>query len=129
MSTTPGREFFDKHLARIAAGEIDAMVENDYTEDAVLITFFNGFEGREPPMTVRGRAAIGQFFHDYMKVVGEINVQTLEFTEDFDGQNGAIFFQATFTCNLGLVSVGDAWQMKDGKIFYHYGFWASDKPA
>ncbi|GAB4285832.1 MAG TPA: nuclear transport factor 2 family protein [Oscillatoriaceae cyanobacterium M33_DOE_052] len=128
QAKTPGQAFFDKHLERIGAGEIDAMVDSDYTPDAVLITFFNGFDDEEPPMTVKGREGIKQFFHKYMKTIGSIDVKKIDFTENFDGKEGSIFFQAEFTCDLGLMKVGDAWTMKDGQIFIHYGFWASDKP-
>lgn len=128
MATTPAREFYEKHLEQIAAGRIDEMVDHDYTQDAVLITFFNGFDDSPPPMTIKGSAAIKEFFHKYMEVVGSIDVKTVELAEDFDGTSGGICFQASMNCNLGLVKVGDAWQMRDGKIFYHYGFWNSDKP-
>jgi hypothetical protein len=118
--TSPGRQFFDKHLEAIAAGEIDEMVDRDYTQDAILITFFNGFD-QTAPLTIKGREAIKRFFHSYMRVIGTIDVKTLDFTET----ESSIFFQATFTCNLGLVTVGDAWTMKNGQIAYHFGFWAS----
>lgn len=113
-----GRQFFDRHLETIAAGKIDEMVDRDYAEDAVLITFFNGFD-TPPPLTIKGRENIKKFFHDYMKTIGTIGIQSLDFTETED----TIFFQAKFTCNLGLVSVGDAWTMRDGQIAYHFGFW------
>lgn len=119
--TSPGRQFFDTHLEAIAAGKIDEMVDRDYTENAVLVTFFNGFADETAPMTIQGRKAIKQFFHQYMKVIGAIDVKTLNFTET----ESTVFFQATFTCNLGLVTVGDAWTMENGQIAYHFGFWAS----
>jgi hypothetical protein len=116
---TPGRKFFDTHLEAIAAGKIDEMVDRDYAEDAVLTTFFNGFSDRTAPFTVKGRPAIKEFFHRYMSLIGNIDVKTLDFTET----ESAIFFQATFTSNLGLATVGDAWYMQNGKIAYHFGFW------
>jgi ketosteroid isomerase-like protein len=94
------------------------MVDRDYTEDAVLVTFFNGFD-TPPPLTIKGREGIKKFFHEYMNTIGTIDVKTLGFTETED----AIFFQATFTCNLGLATVGDAWYMRNGQIAYHFGFW------
>jgi hypothetical protein len=119
-TTSPGHQFLDKHLESITAGKIDEMVDRDYTQDAVLITFFNGFD-ETAPLTIRGREAIKRFFHNYMRVIGTIDVKTLDFTET----ESSIFFQAKFTCNLGLVTVGDAWAMENGQIAYHYGFWAS----
>jgi hypothetical protein len=121
MAATPGRQFFDGHLARISAGKIDEMVDNDYTENAVLITFFDGLD-TPPPITVRGRAAIKDFFHRYMEVVGNIDVKSLDFAEDYDGKQGGICFQAAFDSRLGRLTAADAWFMKDGKIDFHQGF-------
>jgi hypothetical protein len=129
MAATPGRKFFDEHLKRINAGLIDEMVDNDYVEDSVLITFFNGFDDSPPPITIKGKAGIKALFRKYIKVVGSINIKTVDFTEDFDGKSGYIFFQAIFTCNLGLVRAGDAFHMRGGKILCHFGFWASDNPS
>ncbi|MBE9062265.1 nuclear transport factor 2 family protein [cf. Phormidesmis sp. LEGE 11477] len=114
------RLFFDQHLEAIAAGDIEKMVNRDYAEGAVLTTFFNGFADQPAPITVKGRSEIKKFFKKYMDVIGEIDVQTLDFTE----ANGNVFFQATFTCDLGLMTVGDAWVMKEGKIATHFGFFA-----
>lgn len=115
---SPWRKFFDTHLETITAGKIDDMVDRDYAEDAVLITFFNGFAA-PPPLTIKGRKNIKKFFHEYMSVLGNIDIKSLEFTDTED----AVFFQATFTSNLGLATVGDAWTMRDGQIAYHFGFW------
>ena len=126
MTTTPGRKFYDQHVSQISAGKIDEMVDNDYKEDAVFITFFNGFE-TPAPITVKGRDGLKKFFHDYMKVISNVDVKTLDLTEDFNGNQGYIFLQATFNCNLGLIKAGDAWTMKDGQITEHFSFWVSDK--
>lgn len=114
------RRFFDQHLETIASGDVETMVDRDYTEDAVLTTFFHGFSDQPAPITVKGREEIKQFFNKYMKTIGSIDVKTLNFTEAEDN----IFFQATFTCDLGLMTVGDAWVMKDGQIVTHFGFFA-----
>jgi len=121
MAATPGRQFFDEHLARISAGKIDEMVDHDYAEDAVLITFFYGLD-TPPPITIRGRAALKDFFHRYMEVVGSIDIKSLDFAEDYDGNQGGICFQATFDTRLGRVKAADAWFMKNGQIAAHHGF-------
>ena len=113
-----GRQFFDTHIETIMSGKIDEMVDRDYAEDATLITFFNGFQ-TPPPLTIQGRENIKAFFHNYLKTIGFIDIKSLDFTE----AEGAIFFQAKFNCNLGEVSVGDAWTMRDGQIAFHFGFW------
>lgn len=116
-----GRKFFDKHIETISTGKIDEMVDRDYAEDAVLITFFNGFENTSAPITVNGRENIKTFFHDYLRTIEYIDIKSLDFTEAED----AIFFQAKFNCKLGQVSVGDAWTLRNGQIAYHFGFWVS----
>jgi len=120
-ATTPARQFFDGHLAFLAAGKIDEMIDHDYAEDAVLITFFDGLP-QPPPITVRGRAALKVFFHDYMNVVGNIDIKSLTFAEDYDGKDGGICFQASMDSSVGRLNVGDAWSMKNGQISFHYGF-------
>lgn len=117
--TTPGRKFFDEHMAYIGANEIDAMIDTQYHEDAVLISPFDVIPGTPPPHIVRGRAALKEFFHTYVSWQGSINVESLyDFAETEEG----IFFQAIFTSNTGRWVVGDAWHMKDGFIYYHYSF-------
>lgn len=117
-TVSPGRQFLDAHVEAIVAGNIDEMVDRDYTEDAVFISFFNGFD-TPPPITIKGREGINFFFHEYMSVIGTIDVKSIDFTE-FEN---AIFYQTTFNCNLGLATAGVAWTMQDGKIAYHFGFW------
>jgi len=111
----------DGHLAFLAAGKIDEMIDHDYTEDAILITFFDGLE-QTPPITVRGRAALKDFFRRYMDVVKRVDIKSLTLAEDYDGKNGGICLQASFDSAVGRLSVGDAWSMKNGQIAFHYGF-------
>jgi hypothetical protein len=86
-----------------------------------LITFFDGLE-QPPPITVRGRAALKDFFKRYMDVVQRVDIKSLTFADDYDGKDGGICFQATFDSAVGILRVGDAWSMKNGQIAFHYGF-------
>ena len=115
---TPGQKFMDAHLASIGAGKIDEMVDRDYTENAVLITFFPAFE-TPPPLTIKGREAIKKFFHKYLNLIGNIEIKNMDLTETED----TIFFQTSFNCNLGLVQAGDALTLQNGQIVHHFGFW------
>lgn len=117
--TTPGRKFFDEHMAYIYANDIDGMIDNQYHEDAVLISPFDVIPGSSPPHIVRGRAALKEFFHTYIAWQGSIDVESLY---DFAETEEAVFFQAIFTSRTGRWVVGDAWHMKDGMIYYHYSF-------
>jgi len=118
MSTTPGRKFFDEHMAYIYANDIDGMIDKQYTEDAILISPFNVLDV-PPPHIVRGNKALKDFFHKYVTWQGSINVESLY---DFAETDNSIFFQAVFTSHTGRWVVGDAWHMTDGKIDTHYSF-------
>ena len=117
-ATTPGRKFFDEHMAYIYAGDVDGMIDNQYSEDAVLFSPFDILD--TPPLhVVRGRAALKEFFHKYLAWQGAIDVESLY---DFGETEDSIFFQAIFTSKTGRWVVGDAWHMKDGMIDNHYSF-------
>ncbi len=116
---SPQRQFFDEHLEYIFAGDIEGMIRETYTEDAVLISPFDIYEETSPPHIVRGHDELIQFFNDYMAWQGAINVESID---QFAGTNESIFFQATFTSNTGRWVVGDAWHLEDGKIAVHYSF-------
>ena len=118
MATTPGRKFFDEHMAYIYAGKIDDMIDDQYTADAVLISPFDVLD-TPPAHIVRGRQALKEFFHTYVAWQGAINVEELY---DFAETDNSIFFQAIFTSNTGRWVVGDAWHMTDGMIDTHYSF-------
>ena len=115
---TPGRQFFDEHMAYIYAGNLDGMIDNQYREDAVLISPFDMLD-TPPPHIVRGRQALKAFFHKYMEYQGAINVESLY---DFAETEDAISFQAIFTSQTGRWVVGDAWTLRDRMIAYHFSF-------
>jgi hypothetical protein len=115
---TPGRKFFDEHMAFIYANKIDEMIDAQYTEDAVLISPFDVLK-TPPPHIVRGNKALKEFFRTYINWQGSIKVEQLyDFAETAD----SIFFQAIFTSKTGRWVVGDAWHMRGGKIDVHYSF-------
>ncbi|MGH7966894.1 MAG: hypothetical protein ACRERD_34575 [Candidatus Binatia bacterium] len=117
-TTTPGRKFFDEHMAYIAANDIDGMIDDQYTQDAVLISPFDILDV-PPPHVVRGNQALKDFFHKYAAWQGSINVESLY---DFAETDDSICFHAIFTSNTGRWVVGDDWYMRDGKIHRHYSF-------
>lgn len=120
--TTHGIVFFENHLRLLSLGKIDEMVKQDYCKDALLIGFLNHVDGKmgKKNIQVRGREPIKQFFQDYLKLVGGLEVIDYELLEEFDGVRGSIYFQYTANSNLGTIEVGDAWTMKAGKISAHY---------
>ena len=118
MSTTPGRKFFDEHMAYLGKNDVDGMIDDQYTQDAVLISPFDVLETK-PPHTIRGNQALKAFFHTYLDWQGSINVESVY---DFVETDNSIFFQAVFTSKTGKWVVGDAWHMTGGKIDTHYSF-------
>jgi hypothetical protein len=118
MATSPGRKFFDEHMAYIYTNKIDEMIDNQYTEDAVLISPFDVLK-TPPPHIVQGRKALKEFFHVYLDWQGSIKVEKLY---DFVETENSIFFQAIFTSKTGRWVVGDAWHMRGNQISAHYSF-------
>jgi hypothetical protein len=117
-SQTPGRKFFDEHMAYIYANNIDEMIDYQYAQNAVLISPFDVLK-TPPPHIVRGNKALKEFFRTYIDWQGAINVEKLY---NFAETDESIFFQAIFTSNTGKWVVGDAWHMNAGKIYVHYSF-------
>ena len=117
-STTSGRKFFDEHMAYIASDDIEAMIDEQYTPDAVLFSPFDLLE-TPPPHVVRGNKALKEFFRRYIAWQGSINVEQLyNFAETAD----SISFQAIFTSQTGRWVVGDAWHLTNNKIDTQYSF-------
>lgn len=117
-TTTPGRRFFDQHMAYIAADDVDGMVDSQYTQDAVLISPFDVLD-TPPPHIVRGNQALKDFFRKYLAWQGDIKIESLY---DFAELDDSVTFQAIFTSKTGRWVVGDAWHLRDGKIDRHYSF-------
>jgi len=105
-------------MAYIAANDVDGMIDNQYTEDAALISPFNVLTN-PPPHVVRGRDALKEFFRIYLDWQGEIAVESFY---DVVMLDDSICFQAIFTSHTGRWVVGDEWYLRDGKIHRHYSF-------
>jgi hypothetical protein len=118
VSTSPGQKFLDEHMAYIAARDVEGMIDNQYTDDAALISPFNILES-PPPHVVRGREALKDFMRTYLDWQGEINVERFY---DFAELDDSICFQAIFTSHTGRWVVGDEWHLRDGLIDRHYSF-------
>ena len=77
MATTPGRKFFDEHMALIGAGKLDEMIDTQYSADVLHISPWDIIPGTRPPHILRGRDELKKFFHIYMKAQGSINIESL----------------------------------------------------
>ena len=108
MNITAGRRFYQEQLDYLAAKDVDGLVANHYNDDAVLISF---------DVTVKGRAALREYFRAYLERLGTLTVTS---TDKFTETEDSIFFEATVTSDLGTVQVYDAFVLRDGKISYHF---------
>lgn len=115
---SPGRKFFDEHMEYLNAGDVEGMIDNQYQENAVLISPFD-FLDTSPPHIVQGRPSLKEFFRKYVAWQGTINVESLY---DFAETEDAISFQAIFTSSTGRWVVGDGWYMQGNLIVYHFSF-------
>lgn len=114
---TPGQKFIQDQLTYFGTGDLEGLVQNHYTENALLITPFE--VNAPPPQLIRGRAALLEFFRAYIQWHGAINVESLYNIAEAEN---VISFQAVFTSNQGRWFVGDGWHLVDGKIDVHYSY-------
>lgn len=105
------QEFYENHLALLEKSDADALVENDYHVDAVMILFV-----APEPIYVNGKNELKKQLGDYLKNIyrGFVSTEKLAITED------SIFLEATIETTNGIAKVYDALFMKEGKIFRHY---------
>ena len=114
-----GKAFFDRHMEYILANDVEGMVKDTYTEDAILFNAFP-FLDTPPPNIIQGHAALIDVFNRYLAYQGSIDLISLY---NFLDSDDAISFQATFsTANTGTWAVGDCWLMREGRIYHHIGF-------
>lgn len=105
---TPGRSFYDEQIALLRLDSTDELIDKHYQQDAVLISF---------PKVVQGHAALKEHFRAYLKMLGTVEVLSLDqFVETED----TIFFEATVRTAMGQVKVYDAFVLSDGKATRHF---------
>lgn len=103
-----GRQFYERQLAYLQAGDVDGLIAQHYHDDALLVTF---------ETAVRGRDALTAYFRRYVQQLGHLEVVS---TDNFTETGDAIFLEATVTSALGTARVYDALVLREGKISYHF---------
>ena len=105
---TPGRRFYEEQIALPRQDSTDELIDQHYQQDAVLIAFTK---------VVQGQAALKEHFRAYLKILGTVEVLSLDqFVETED----TIFFEATVRTAMGQVKVYDAFVLSDGKATHHF---------
>ena len=105
---TSKRQFYEAQIEYLVAGDVEGLIDNQYTDDALLVSFDN---------QIRGNAALKEYFKGYLEMLGKLEVVS---TDKFVETEDAIFFEATVNTNFGQAVVFDAWVIRDGKIAYHF---------
>jgi len=107
METTPGRKFYDEHLAFINAKDFDGLIDSHYNEDAVFTSFFGN---------VRGREALRDHLRSYLRSLGNLKVRLDKLTESED----TLLLETTVTTDAGTVRTYDAFVLRNGKVSYQF---------
>jgi len=116
---TPGRKFFEEHMQYIATKDIASMVNNTYTEDAILYHNFPFFDG-PPPYVVQGKEAIIKAKETIFAPENQGDIQAGE-PFNFVESKDFIGFQIVVTSpNTGKWLITDAWVLRDGKIARYF---------
>jgi ketosteroid isomerase-like protein len=106
--TSAKRDFYEAQIRYLQAGDVDGLIDNQYTDDAKLVSFDN---------QITGNAALKEYFRGYLKMLGTLEIVS---TDRFVETDDSIFFEATVNTDLGRARVYDAWVLRDGKIAHHF---------
>lgn len=103
--------FVKKHLELLASGDANALVDNDYHEEAAMVLMV-----ADQAQVISGKPALKQLFTMYLRDIyrGLVKMNKLAYTDD------SICLEATILTSGGESGVYDALFMKDGKIYRHY---------
>ncbi len=105
---TPGKQFYQRQVEYLVAGNADALVEDNYNDDAVLTS---------PEFIVRGKQALKAHFRNYMRWV---KIKAVKSTDKFVETDNTVLFEATVVSNYGEAKVYDAFVLRNGRISYHF---------
>ena len=108
MSSSPGREFYDRQVAYLEANDVDGLIENQYHDDATIVSF---------DFTKSGKETLRTHFIEYLQHLGGLKVKS---TDKFTETPDSIYFEATVTTGGGEAKVYDVFILKDGKATKHF---------
>lgn len=105
------KEFYNNHIDLLKKGDVNALVDHDYHEDAEMLLL-----AQEEPIIIKGKDALKIQLDYYINNIYRGMVSTEKFIESED----SMFFEAVIDTVFGHSKVYDALYMKDGKIYRHY---------
>lgn len=108
MAATSGRTFYDKQIRLLEAHDVDTLVNEQYHDDASLVSF---------DATLSGRDALRKHFHEYLRNLGSLEVLS---TDRFTETDDAIFFEATVRTDHGIARVYDVFMLRGERATHHF---------
>ncbi|MBI4650361.1 nuclear transport factor 2 family protein [Candidatus Desantisbacteria bacterium] len=103
------RAIYEKQLKYYAAKDIDGLLKNNYSENAVLTMF---------DYQIKGHEALRNHFNGFFKIAGKI---TFKSTNKFVETENTILIEASAeTEKLGAMVFIDAFVINNGKIDYQF---------
>ena len=108
MSESANKTFYNRQIEFLASKDVDALIANQYVDDASLLSFTNHIQGADN---------LREYFKQYVEQLGYIKLLS---TDQFAETDDSIFFEATVETAGGIARVYDAFYLRDGKIFRHY---------
>lgn len=108
VDESPKRQFYEAQIRYLVAGDVEGLIDNQYTDDATLVSFDN---------QIHGNAALKEYFKGYLEMLGKLEVVS---TDKFVETDDSLFFEATVNTNFGQAKVFDAWVLRDGRISHHF---------
>jgi ketosteroid isomerase-like protein len=112
---TVQRAFYEEQIELLTTGQIEKLVEQHYTDDAILM----GNNGQDFVVRCSGsKQPLVEHFRRYLNALGALRIES---TDRFVETEGAVLFEATVQVQkIGRVRVYDAWKLRDGKIAVHF---------
>ncbi len=107
MEPTPGQAFYQRQIAALEAGDMNALLDQ-YHPDATMV----GYD-----FVAKGQAAIKKHFERYLERLGTLKLKS---TDKFTETQDAILFEATIISDLGEAQVYDVFILRDGKATHHF---------
>jgi hypothetical protein len=116
MADNKHMQLYERQIEYLQKPDVEALILNNYTEDAELLSFTNH---------IVGRAALIEYFKGYVANLGYIKlISTDKYTETDD----SVFFEATVETAGGIAAVYDVFVLQNGKIRKHFTGLLSFKP-
>ncbi|MFO7322430.1 MAG: nuclear transport factor 2 family protein [Chloroflexota bacterium] len=108
LADTPLKQLYERQVAYLEASDFDALVENNYHEDAILTSFDGIYTGRD---------ALREYFRNRAQSQGQIDFLS---TEKYVESDGAFYYEALVRSAEGVRKIYNGCVVRDGKITHHF---------